>query len=69
MLIFNKYSFEILVLQVLITIIVNILLLDVAFSYAFPTVVISALTGLNDKNNPNETIHLTGEQSSWLGET
>lgn len=58
----NESSF-----QVLITILVNLLLLDVSFSYAFPTVIIPALTGLNEKNNPNETIQITGEQSSWIG--
>lgn len=34
---------------------------------AFPTIVIPALRGLNNENNPNEFLHLTAVQASWLG--
>lgn len=46
----------------------NFLLLDLGLSIAFPTIVIPALTGLNDQVNPNETIHMSAAQASWLGE-
>lgn len=36
-------------------------------SVAFPTIVIPALLGLNNANNPNETVQLTAVQASWLG--
>lgn len=54
--------------QVIASTVKNFLLLDLGLSIAFPTIVIPALTGLNDQVNPNETIHMTAAQASWLGE-
>lgn len=45
----------------------NLIILDIGMSIAIPSIVIPALTGLNKDNNPDEIIHLTAEQSSWLG--
>lgn len=33
---------------------------------AFPSIVIPALTGLNQHLNPNEFLHMTPTQASWL---
>lgn len=35
-------------------------------SVGFLTIIVSALTGLSEKNR-NETLHMTGVQASWLG--
>lgn len=45
----------------------NFLLLDLGLSIAIPTIIIPALTGLNPEANPNEKIHVTAVQASWLG--
>lgn len=45
----------------------NFLLLDLGLSIAIPTIIIPALTGLNPEANPNEQIHVTAVQASWLG--
>lgn len=42
------------------------LLFDIGISTSYPTVLISALTGLNDENNPNESLEITAAQVSWL---
>lgn len=44
------------------------LLLDIGVSTSYPTVFISALTGLNDENNPNEFLEMTAVQASWMGQ-
>lgn len=44
------------------------LLFDIGVSTSYPTVLISALTGLNDENNPNESLQMTPSQASWMGE-
>lgn len=46
----------------------NLLILDLGLILAFPTIIIPALTGLNEQNNQNEFLHLTPFQASWLGE-
>lgn len=43
------------------------LILDFGLTLAIPSIVISALTGYSKDLNPNEYIHLTAEQASWLG--
>lgn len=53
--------------QVLASTAKNFLLLDLGLSVAFPTIVIPALMGLNNENNPNEMVQLTAVQASWLG--
>lgn len=45
----------------------NLLILDGGITMAFPTIVIPALTGLNQQINPNEFLHITPVQASWLG--
>lgn len=47
----------------------NLLLLDVGVTMAMTTIMIPALTGLNQENNPNEPILITPEDSTWLGKT
>lgn len=54
-------------LQVIASTVKNFLLLDLGLSIAFPTIVIPALMGLNNALNPDETVHLTAVQASWLG--
>lgn len=45
----------------------NILIVDGGITMAFPTIVIPALTGLNAQINPDEFMHITPVQASWLG--
>lgn len=51
------------------TIVTALLLLDVGVSLVYSTVVVSALSGLNNDKNPNETLRITAIQASWLGST
>lgn len=44
------------------------LLLDLGFNLAFPSIVIAALTGILNEHNVGEKLHLTPLQASWLGE-
>lgn len=46
----------------------NLLIVELGVTMAFPSIVIPALTGLNQNLNPNETLHMTPVQASWLGE-
>lgn len=46
----------------------NLLIVDLGLTMAFPSIVIPALTGLNRSQNPNEFLHMTPVQASWLGE-
>lgn len=62
-----NYQFLFLLPQILATTAKNFLLLDLGLAVAFPTIVIPALMGLNNENNPNETVQLTAVQASWLG--
>lgn len=43
------------------------LIMDIGLTIAIPAVVIPALTGLNKANNPNEFLHMTPVEASWLG--
>lgn len=43
----------------------NLLLLDLGMAIAFPTIAIPVLRGLQP--DPNEVIHMTAEQSTWVG--
>lgn len=45
----------------------NLLIVDLGLTMAFPSIVIPALTGLNQSLNPNEMLHMTPVQASWLG--
>lgn len=40
---------------------------DIGLSLSYPTVLISATTGLNNKTNPNETLEMTPNEVSWFG--
>lgn len=42
-------------------------MLDIGVSVSYPTVVISALTGLNNETNPNELLRMTAVEASWMG--
>lgn len=53
--------------QVLASLVKNFLLLDLGLTMAMPTIIIPALSGKNIEINPNETIHITPEEASWLG--
>lgn len=46
----------------------NLLYISLGLSDAFMTIVIPALTGISTELNPNETLRITAEQASWLGE-
>lgn len=46
----------------------NLLLVQMGFTLAFPTILIAALTGHNSELNPNETMQSTPSQSTWIGE-
>lgn len=41
----------------------NLIILHIGLSIAIPAIVMPALTGLNNVNNPDEIIHLTAGQS------
>lgn len=45
----------------------NLLIVDLGLTMAFPSIVIPALTGLNQSQNPGEWLHMTPVQASWLG--
>lgn len=45
----------------------NLLYISLGFSDAFTALVIPSLTGISADLNPDETIHITAEQASWLG--
>lgn len=45
----------------------NLLIVDFGLSIAFATILIPALTGLNNALNPNETLTITPDQVTWLG--
>lgn len=53
--------------KVIASVVTTFLYLDYGVSVSYPTVVISALTGLNNETNPNEFIKMTAVETSWLG--
>lgn len=53
--------------QILASTVKNILLLDLGLALCFSTIVIPALTGDDKEHNPDEFLHITPEQASWLG--
>lgn len=64
-----NFNFKILnEFQVLACFAKNMLLLNFALGTNLSTIIISALKGLNQKNNPNETISISPEEESWIGE-
>lgn len=40
--------------------------MSLQFLISFSTILIAGLTGLNDQNNPNETLSITPAQSTWI---
>lgn len=46
----------------------NLLYISLGFSDAFTAIVIPSLTGISSELNPDETLHITAAQASWLGE-
>lgn len=40
---------------------------NVGLTITYPEILLSALTGQNIEQNPNEKIRLTAQQASWLG--
>lgn len=59
---YNEKKFKILAASV-----TTFLLLDIGLSISYPTVLISALTGRNNKTNPDEYLRMTPVQVSWMG--
>ncbi|XP_031621657.1 facilitated trehalose transporter Tret1-like [Contarinia nasturtii] len=53
--------------QIIVSLVTTLLLFDLGVSIAYPTVLISALTGLNNKTNPNELLRMTAVEASWMG--
>lgn len=45
----------------------NLQILNFGLTMAVPSIVVAALTGMNDDMNANEYIRVTGLQASWLG--
>lgn len=43
------------------------LLFNLGLCYALPSIVIPALTGIQNEYNRNETLSITAAQASWLG--
>lgn len=54
-------------MQVLASMANNLQILDYGLTMAIPSIVIAALTGMNDDMNANEYVRVTGLQASWLG--
>lgn len=42
---------------------------DMGLAYSFSVIAIPALTGKDPKNNPDEFLHITDDEVSWLGRT
>lgn len=45
----------------------NLIIVDFGLSMAYSTILIPALMGLNSNFNPDETISITPDQATWLG--
>lgn len=54
-------------IQLIANVITIFLLTDIGFSISYPTVLTAALTGLNNKTNPDETLRMTGAEVPWMG--
>lgn len=53
--------------KVISAVVTAFLLLDIGASNFYSTIIIPALTGLNAKNNPDETLQMTAAEVSWFG--
>lgn len=58
---FSKFQFLASIAQ-------NLLSGNMGLALAFPTIVVPAVLGLSDAINPNESLHMTADEASWLGE-
>lgn len=54
-------------LQILASLVKNLLLLDLGLSGAFPTILIPALTGFANEHNVNEYLRMSPLEASWFG--
>lgn len=54
--------------QVLASFAKNVLVFQMGFVLAFPTILISSLTGLSPDLNPDETMLLMPSETTWIGE-
>lgn len=45
----------------------NLLSSSMGLSLAFPTILVPAVLGLSNVINPNESLHMTADEASWLG--
>lgn len=52
--------------QFYVSIIQNLMELHKSIYQGMPSIVIPSLRGFSHKLNPNETVRITGKQSSWL---
>lgn len=54
-------------LQFVATTLKNLLHIDMSLCYAFPGIIIPALTGIPNEHSVNETLTMTAVEASWLG--
>lgn len=54
--------------KVLATLAKNLIIFNLGEFIAFPSIVLPSLAGLNAELNPDETVHATGAEISWLCE-
>lgn len=55
-------------IQILATLAKNLIIFNLGEFIAFPSIVIPSLAGLNTELNPDESVHATGPEISWLCE-
>lgn len=53
--------------QFVATTVKNLLIFDMSLCYAFPGIIIPALSGIQNVHNLNETLTLSPVETSWLG--
>lgn len=63
----SNYFLNVATSQTIATVVTTALLLDIGLSVSYPTVLISALTGLNNETNPNEFLRMSAVEASWMG--
>lgn len=63
----RKITGKIFEIQIIASMVQNLLLVDLGASLVFPSIMIPSLTGIPNEFNRNETLSLTASQASWLG--
>lgn len=63
----TKKNFRRVLAQVLASSAKNLLVFNFGLAITFPTILIPALSGLNTSLNPNETLTITPNESTWIG--